>query len=865
VAALAGGTVLAGASAGLAVGAFLLLPAYGTAALLVAGLVLAIVAAAGWTRWGRAGGEVKIAAEQPRKIGIPADRTVVVLAGFVAGAVVPPAIRALGLLFGPTWKTSLAAVLVVILGLACAWVWIGPQRRPEGAGSRQAAAAFLVAAAGLLIPLYLFEPLAGLTARAFQAPGSLFPMIRLVFSALFVLPVSVAAGIIVVTTLNRSIAAGLPRTRIHLLPATAVFGAAVGLVVSAWILVPAAGLRSTFIILMFMTLGTGALLWLRAPAASRAWRLAMPLAALAAGITAFTQVPAWSPGVQTAGIYRYAATISSDFPTAESFLELRRNSPPLRFRQGRTGTVSVERGTEPGREGLFLTIDGTFEESWSVRMIGPALVGHTGLLLRPELSSPPDVLLVGLGAGITARSVLRHEIGSLTIVEPERAVIASIPEFFELSGPVLEDDRVELVQSDPRGFWTLSSDRFDVILSRGPDPWLLRGGIMHTREFFHQSRRHLRLDGIQVHRVPIATTSGFALASVMRAFLEAYPEVVAVEMTNWDFLLIGSERPWKIPMAGFRRRFREPQVLGDLTALGVPAPNSILGRFVGGNDDLRLFTVDVPALTDRRLTTVELPRNFSTRNVQNLLNRLDAMGTRILPYLEPFEDPGEQGQFLYGLAKTLLLRGANGLVREITGEIERLGFHSRADWLRGQLAFQAGDRERAFALWEGVLKSYPEHLDSLMSLGGYYQDFGLYHAAEPYLEALETAYPERALALFAHGKNLYFLFEDGPAELALAKVVDRGGADLYPSALFYLGMIAKRNARTEDAADYLIRFLEKSYARGQFTLTEAEAHLNLAEVYRRLDDPDLAEQHEEAAKRLTEGLLQASESRSDGS
>jgi tetratricopeptide (TPR) repeat protein len=164
-----------------------------------------------------------------------------------------------------------------------------------------------------------------------------------------------------------------------------------------------------------------------------------------------------------------------------------------------------------------------------------------------------------------------------------------------------------------------------------------------------------------------------------------------------------------------------------------------------------------------------------------------------------------------------------------------------------------------------VLESDPEHFDSLMSLGGYYQDFGLYHAAEPYLKALETAFPERALALFAHGKNLFFLLEDSPAEQALTKVVDRGGTDLYPSALYYLGVIAKRNARTEDAADYLIRFLEKSYASGHFTLTEADAHLNLAEVYRRLDDPDLAQQHEEAAKRLTEGLFQAPESGSDGS
>lgn len=211
---------------------------------------------------------------------------------------------------------------------------------------------------------------------------------------------------------------------------------------------------------------------------------------------------------------------------------------------------------------------------------------------------------------------------------------------------------------------------------------------------------------------------------------------------------------------------------------------------------------------------------------------------------------------MYGLAKTLILRGANILAEDITEEIERLGFGERAGWLHGQLALQKGDKDRAFDLWESVLESDPDHLDSLMSLGGYFQDFGLYNAAEPYLARLEQAYPKKSLAQFYHGKNLYYLLKDGPSEIALKKVLEMKGTALYPSSLYFLGMLAKRNARTEEGIEYLSLYLKRAYGSGQLSLLEASTHQTLAELYRRLDQPDRAEQEEEMARRLTESILQ---------
>ncbi|MCZ6669585.1 MAG: hypothetical protein O6947_00975, partial [Acidobacteria bacterium] len=640
------------------------------------------------------------------------------------------------------------------------------------------------------------------------------------------------------------------------LPGLGAGGAAAGLLLFSWLGLPLLGGRTSLLVLLALVLAVAGFLQPSGSGWKREWKarlwIVLPVLMFLGGLLS----PGWSPGVLTSGIYRYPAMISARFSSGGDFLEFRRAASPIYFHHGASGTIAVERGTDPGREGLFLTVDGTVEENWSTRILGYALTGHIAMLLRPGMPIEPRVALLGMGAGVTARSILLHDPASLTVIEPEAKVLEALQEFTDLSGPLLESPRIEIVHADPRNFWILSSAEFDVVVSRGPEPWLVRGGPMYTREFFRQCRKHLTPAGIQVHRFPLAGLTEENLKGILQGFLQAYPETVAFEMTDRDILLIGSSAPLKFSLASIQDRIRAPKVMADLSIIGVPGQNSILGRFLAGHEDLDLFTAGAAPFTDRMLPTQDLPRNLPTRETRDLMSRMDGVGKRILPFLAGFEEREKQGQTMYGLAKTLILRGANILAEDITEEIERLGFGERAGWLHGQLALQKGDKDRAFDLWESVLESDPDHLDSLMSLGGYFQDFGLYNAAEPYLARLEQAYPKKSLAQFYHGKNLYYLLKDGASEIALKKVLEMEGTALYPSSLYFLGMLAKRNARTEEGIEYLSLYLKRAYGSGQLSLLEASTHQTLAELYRRLDQPDRAEQEEEMARRLTESILQ---------
>ncbi|MBI4161611.1 MAG: hypothetical protein HY509_04110, partial [Acidobacteria bacterium] len=849
----AGAAILIGAAGGFAVAAHNILPRWGVDGVVIAGGVLAACTGGLWWAWGREG-PIVVPAAEARSASPPLGAAL--FGGILLGVAVPPGLRILGLLLGPTWETSQVGGLAVLLGASAGWIGTGPARRPAPGRSPGAGGwgGFLLAGAGLFAVVFLVEPLAGVLPGVFGWPEPAFSLARILVEGLFFFPIGAAAGAAAVHALVSSLGSGSPEQVIPSLPAAAILGVGSGMLLGAWFGLPWIGSRGTLLLVGIACWAAG-LASLRAPAGSGALRrLGVPSAAGLAGIAATLLAPDWSAGVLTAGGYRYAGMIAAEFPRGGEFLRTRR-SASVQLREGTTAVAAVEEGKEAGREGLFLTVDGSVEESWSPRTLGNALASHAAMLLRPAHPERPRVALLGLGAGVAAKSVLLHEPESLAIVEPERRVLGFLEEFASLPGRILADPRVESVRADPRAFWTFADRDFDLIVSRGPEPWLARGAPLHTRDFFRACRRHLASGGIQAHQVPLSGLGEEDVAGIAGAFLSVYPHAAAIGLTNRDLLLLGSTEEWRIPVPELRRRFVAEAVIAELTRLGVPAPNSVLGRFVAGSDDLLRLAGDAVPLTDRRLPRLVLPRRGPPGGTESLWARLDALGTRIVPFLEPEPDPGEQAHALYELAKTLTVRGAYGLVEDVAADLARLGFAGRSAWLNGQVAFHRGDRERALALWEGVLAAEPENLDALMSLGGYYQDFNLYHAAEPYLERLERAYPEKALALFHHGKNLYFLLRDGEASERLERVVEAGGAVLYPSTFYYLGMLAKRNARSEAAVEYLTRFLQEGYRSGELSLVEAEAHLTLAEVLRRLERTEEADRHAEAGRRLAEGLL----------
>src|SRR3989454_12608331 len=96
------------------------------------------------------------------------------------------------------------------------------------------------------------------------------------------------------------------------------------------------------------------------------------------------------------------------------------------------------------------------------------LVGHLPLLTHPD---PRDVLVIGLGTGVTAGAVARHGIRRLDVVEIEPAVVEATGRFFgEANGHVLLDPRMRTLVAVGRNFLLTTPERYDVLLFEPSNP-----------------------------------------------------------------------------------------------------------------------------------------------------------------------------------------------------------------------------------------------------------------------------------------------------------------------------------------------------------------------------------------------------------
>jgi spermidine synthase len=111
------------------------------------------------------------------------------------------------------------------------------------------------------------------------------------------------------------------------------------------------------------------------------------------------------------------------------------------------------------------------------------MLGHLPALVHPR---PRSVLIVGLGAGVTAGSFVPYpEIEKIVICEIEPLIPLAAAKYF---GPenhhVLNDPRVQVVYDDARHYVLATRDKFDIITSDPIHPWIKGAATLYSQEYF---------------------------------------------------------------------------------------------------------------------------------------------------------------------------------------------------------------------------------------------------------------------------------------------------------------------------------------------------------------------------------------------
>jgi len=111
--------------------------------------------------------------------------------------------------------------------------------------------------------------------------------------------------------------------------------------------------------------------------------------------------------------------------------------------------------------------------------------------------SPQDILIVGSGIGGLIAESLKHPLKSLDYVEIDPLIVKLLKEYStSLSDKELADNRVDIINTDPRLFLRTSKKSYDVILIGLSAQADLSSNRFFTEEFFKRAKMRLNPKGI---------------------------------------------------------------------------------------------------------------------------------------------------------------------------------------------------------------------------------------------------------------------------------------------------------------------------------------------------------------------------------
>jgi spermidine synthase len=469
----------------------------------------------------------------------------------------------------------------------------------------------------------------------------------------------------------------------------------------------------------------------------------------------------------------------------------------LFYREGLTATVTV---TESGSS-RALQINGKTDASTGSDADTELLLGHLPMLIHPD---PKNVLLVGLGSGMTLGAVEQYPIESVDAVEIEAAVVEAAEFFSAANNNALDDPRLTVVVDDARHFVLTTHKSYDVITAEPSNPWISGVSNLFTIEQYQAYRKRLRPGGILFQWAHIYSMSADDLKTVIATFQTVFPHTTVWQDTfGRDLFLLGSEKSLEIDLGRFTRRIELPDVKENLARIDGDDPLRLLNRFVMDEAAAALFANGGKLHTDDRpILEFSAPKSLHAVTLHHNLERLGNFRSNIFELLSntgatelerqsvqkrlnDFVDSrshlvraeihitaDETGLAIPELENALHLDPDSGAARaRLAGQLHKLaaelsasGNHEQAlVWMlrRSELFpnraqphreiantyMVLGKQEEAIPHVLAWLERYPDDVDGRHSLGVAYAETGRYELAETEFKRVIELDPSH---LFAH-------------------------------------------------------------------------------------------------------------------
>jgi spermidine synthase len=576
-------------------------------------------------------------------------------------------------------------------------------------------------------------------------------------------------------------------------------GAIIGSFAAGFLLIPWLGAQNSIFIAVAMNITAAGVILLHAPTLSSPRRFAGALVTAVIAFLVWSPISRWDPSILTSGLYLYADRYMDASAEKKIGLEeaVKEGHQLLFFKEGLHALVSVEKASAVD---LALEINGKTEATAKADAPTQLMVGHLPLLLH---QGTRDVLVIGLGSGMTLGAVERYPVERIDVVEIETAVVEASRYFDDFSGYALNDPRVNLIVADGRNHLALTSRQYDVIISEPSNPWVSGMANLFTREFFDLAKKRLQKGGLMCQWVHAYSMSSVDFKTIVRTFHAVFPHVTVWEADlGIDYLLIGSSEHLDVDYEMLRNRLTDERMSADMGKMDIRGPAAFMSKLIMTEEEISEYTKGVPLHTDANtLLAYSAPKALLKGRSTRLFEELYHHGSdpvRMLRSLQWFEIPRSV---------------ENDLLEKREAQKEVRG---------GYIRYAKEALQDAINSFENALAISPGDYDATYRLAKLNYDIGLhFRGAQRPVEATG-----------AYEKSLKAI--DGFTRGDRALLSDHFKLEvIYAKAHLDLGVMALKANRLKQAAEAFQKSLSGE-------VRYAEAHNNLGSVYGRMGEYDAA-------------------------
>jgi spermidine synthase len=495
-----------------------------------------------------------------------------------------------------------------------------------GAGSLVAGAVFrslrrsnqmlpilLLAAAILVLLSYLFFP-----GELIRAPTGVFDLRWWQIAALcgaLMFPVALLSGIlfpVIAAEVQASVGDLMNSTGVTALLNTT--GAAIGPLIASFVLLPALGYQTSLI-----CCATGYALLSLLVTERVAWSFRRPIGVVVAALWAIFIVGlVFFPYGRAEAHFAHA---SRPYEVGDQGQVLARVAKRI---EGTSDTWQLLRRDLFGEPYYYRLLSDAF----SMSATNPRNQRYMRLFAYLPLAFHPaakDVLLLCFGCGVTADAFTRKStVERIDVVDISKEVfaLADLYSGINYSNP-LRDPRVHAIVQDGRFFLEASPQQYDVISGEPPPPKMAGAVNLYTQEFFSLMRSRLKENGIATFWLPIHQLRIEEAKAILRAFRNAFPNVLVWGGPDQDWIMMGIDGPGRrVSEDELRELWNDSPTGADLRTIGIEVPQQLGALFLMDGDEIDRITHNVAPLSDvypKRLTDWPWDDEANHRFVLNYL------------------------------------------------------------------------------------------------------------------------------------------------------------------------------------------------------------------------------------------------------